>query len=186
MTPEVYVTGPQWFVLESVSPEGCVGRDSTFIDVFYPLYVPNAFTPNNDGVNDAFFVEGVEARGYRLEIYNRWGDLLFYSEDPSEPWIGNYQVQDWIILFRMEFIRGVCGSNCGMDRGLSRGLWPSFGSENACRIGGIYYFRCTLHTMRILDQHLHPLFDHDCIVVPGLGGFVVTANRRSTMKDVRN
>ena len=94
LTPEVYVTGPQWFVLESVSPEGCIGRDSTFIDVFYPLYVPNAFTPNNDGVNDAFFVEGVEARGYRLEIYNRWGDLLFYSEDPSEPWIGNHQVQD--------------------------------------------------------------------------------------------
>jgi gliding motility-associated-like protein len=80
--------------LESVSPEGCIARDSTFIDVFYPVYVPNSFTPNNDGVNDAFFVEGVEARGYRLEIYNRWGELLFYSEDPTEPWIGNRQVQD--------------------------------------------------------------------------------------------
>ena len=94
LTPEVFVTGPQWFVLESVSPEGCIARDSTFIDVFYPVYVPNSFTPNNDGVNDAFFVEGVEARGYRLEIYNRWGELLFYSEDPTEPWIGNRQVQD--------------------------------------------------------------------------------------------
>ena len=83
------MTGPQWFVLESVSPEGCIARDSTFIDVFYPVYVPNAFTPNNDGVNDAFFVEGVEARGYRLEIYNRWGELVYNSTDLDEAWIGD-------------------------------------------------------------------------------------------------
>lgn len=94
LTPEVFVIGPQWFVLETVSPEGCIARDSTFIDVFYPVYIPNAFTPDNDGVNDAFFVQGVEARGYRLEIFNRWGDLLFYSEDPAEPWIGNHQLKD--------------------------------------------------------------------------------------------
>lgn len=94
LTPEVTVTGPGWYVLESVSPEGCTARDSVFLDVFYPVYVPNAFTPNNDGVNDAFIVEGVEPRGFRLEVYNRWGELVFYSEDPQEPWIGNHQVSD--------------------------------------------------------------------------------------------
>jgi len=94
LTPEVMVTGPGWYVLETISPEGCTARDSVFVDLFYPLYVPNAFTPNNDGVNDAFFVEGVEARGYKLEIYNRWGEVIFYSENPAEPWIGNVQVSD--------------------------------------------------------------------------------------------
>jgi len=94
LTPEVMVTDPGWYVLETVSPEGCTARDSVFVDLFYPLYVPNAFTPNNDGVNDAFYVEGVEARGYKLEIYNRWGEVIFYSEDPAEPWIGNVQVTD--------------------------------------------------------------------------------------------
>ncbi len=110
LTPEVEVQGPQWFVLESVSQEGCSARDSVFLDVFYPLYIPTAFTPNNDGVNDAFQVEGVEPRGFWLEIFNRWGDQVFYSEDPNEPWIGNnqllnsdYFVPDGIYLWRMRY-----------------------------------------------------------------------------------
>ena len=94
LSPEVTVTGPGWFVLETISPEGCIARDSTYIDVFNPVFVPNTFTPNNDGVNDAFFVEGIEPRGYRLEVFNRWGDLIFYSENSAEPWIGNHQVRD--------------------------------------------------------------------------------------------
>ncbi len=94
LSPEVTVTGPGWFVLETISPEGCIARDSTYIDVFNPVFVPNTFTPNNDGVNDAFFVEGIEPRGYRLEVFNRWGDLIFYSENSAEPWIGNHQVSD--------------------------------------------------------------------------------------------
>lgn len=110
LTPEVQVQGPQWFVLQSISPEGCLATDSVHIDVFYPVYVPNAFSPNNDGVNDAFFVDGVDPRGYRLEIYNRWGDLIFYSEDPAEPWIGNdqqkgsdYFVPDDVYLWRLRY-----------------------------------------------------------------------------------
>ncbi len=110
LTPEVEVQGSQWFVLESISPEGCSARDSVFLDVFYPLYMPSAFTPNNDGVNDAFRVEGVDPRGFRLEIFNRWGEQVFYSEDPAEPWIGNNQlmnsdhfVPDGVYLWRMRY-----------------------------------------------------------------------------------
>lgn len=110
LTPEVEVQGPQWFVLESISPEGCTARDSVFLDVFYPVYIPTAFTPNNDGVNDAFRIEGVEPRGFWLEIFNRWGDVVFYSEDPNEPWIGNNQmldsdhfVPDGVYVWRMRY-----------------------------------------------------------------------------------
>ena len=74
------------------------------------IYVPSAFTPNNDGVNDAFAVEGVDPQGYRLEIYNRWGDLIFKSEDPKEVWQGNLQqgdgeffVQDGVYLWRLRY-----------------------------------------------------------------------------------
>ena len=45
-------------------------------------------------MNDAFRIEGVEPRGFWLEIFNRWGDVVFYSEDPNEPWIGNNQMLD--------------------------------------------------------------------------------------------
>ena len=64
------------------------------MDVFYPLYVPTAFTPNNDGVNDVFMVEGIDPRGFWLEIYNRWGEQIFYTEDPNAPWNGNNQLRD--------------------------------------------------------------------------------------------
>ena len=55
------------------------------------IWVPNAFTPNNDGVNDLFlpYVENVET--YRLYIYNRWGQLIFNTTDINEGWNGYYK-----------------------------------------------------------------------------------------------
>ena len=53
------------------------------------IYIPNAFTPNNDGINDAFKVVISEVTRYELSIYNRWGELVFFSEDPDEVWVGN-------------------------------------------------------------------------------------------------
>lgn len=93
-TPELLAPEPGWFVLSAVSEEGCIGRDSAYVDVYFPIYVPNAFTPDNDGVNDAFFVSGVDPRGYRLEVFDRWGEPVFRSEDPGEVWLGNLQVGD--------------------------------------------------------------------------------------------
>jgi gliding motility-associated-like protein len=77
-----------------------------FVDVFYPVYVPNAFTPNNDGLNDAFRVEGVDPRDFRLEIFDRWGERVFYSEDPAVPWIGDvdggaHYAADGLYVWRM-------------------------------------------------------------------------------------
>ena len=44
---------------------------------------------NNDGINDAFKVVISEVTRYELDIFNRWGELVFHSEDPDEVWIGN-------------------------------------------------------------------------------------------------
>jgi len=109
-SPEILSSEPGWYVLSSISDEGCIGRDSAYVDVYFPVYVPNAFTPNNDGVNDAFFVGGVEPRGYLLEIYNRWGELIFRSDDVLEVWQGNWQqgsgehyVPDGVYLWRLRY-----------------------------------------------------------------------------------
>ena len=56
-------------------------------DVFL-LYVPNAFSPNGDGLNDAF---GIQSRGiltYEMVIFNTWGEILWKTEDPNESWDG--------------------------------------------------------------------------------------------------
>lgn len=86
--PEVLSAEPGWYVFHAIDDNGCEGVDSTYLDVFFPVYVPNTFTPNNDGNNDAFFVAGERLDGYILSIFNRWGELIFYSVDPSEVWDG--------------------------------------------------------------------------------------------------
>ncbi|HIG58872.1 MAG TPA: T9SS type B sorting domain-containing protein [Flavobacteriales bacterium] len=86
--PEVLSTEPGWYVFHALDENGCEGMDSTYLDVFYPIFVPTSFTPNNDGINDVFYVAGLRLQGYRLIIYNRWGEEVFYSEDAEQAWTG--------------------------------------------------------------------------------------------------
>jgi gliding motility-associated-like protein len=55
---------------------------------FNPQEVPNVFTPNNDGVNDAFCIPGTTgfADCYKLEIFNRWGGVFYQSQNPQDCW----------------------------------------------------------------------------------------------------
>lgn len=73
---------------------GCKLSDSINIAVeACPLYIyfPNAFTPNNDGLNDIFkpLVEAALEK-YELRIYNRWGQLVFRTTKKSEGWTGEF------------------------------------------------------------------------------------------------
>ena len=53
------------------------------------LYIPNGFTPNGDGINDQWSVEGFnEGRAFELEVYNRWGELMFESSRMDAEWNG--------------------------------------------------------------------------------------------------
>lgn len=56
------------------------------------LYVPDAFTPNQDGLNDslAVFLRSYVASTYTLRIFNRWGNLLFVSTNPATQWDGTF------------------------------------------------------------------------------------------------
>jgi gliding motility-associated-like protein len=55
------------------------------------FYIPNAFTPNNDGRNDLFRLKyQCQFSNYELKIFNRWGQLIFTSRNASEGWDGNY------------------------------------------------------------------------------------------------
>lgn len=54
------------------------------------LQAPEAFTPNGDGLNDSFYVRGNLLDTYNLRIFNRWGDLIFISEQQEQAWDGTY------------------------------------------------------------------------------------------------
>ncbi len=50
------------------------------------IFVPNAFTPNNDNLNEIFRVEGEDITEFDLKIYNRWGDLICHSQSLKQGW----------------------------------------------------------------------------------------------------
>ena len=54
------------------------------------VYVPNSFTPNEDGKNDVFMEMQEEVLGWNLELYNRWGELIFKSQNARAGWDGKY------------------------------------------------------------------------------------------------
>ncbi|MFZ9954770.1 MAG: PKD domain-containing protein [Flavobacteriales bacterium] len=56
----------------------------------WSYHIPNAFTPNGDGLNDKFYVYGYNITEFKLYIFNRWGELIFTSNDISEGWDGIY------------------------------------------------------------------------------------------------
>ena len=85
-------TGQQQIVQIVTAPSGC--RDTTvqFVDIipFVEWHMPNAFTPNRDGVNDIFIGNGnlLGAENFVFTIWNRWGELIFETNDFTQGWNG--------------------------------------------------------------------------------------------------
>ena len=55
------------------------------------VYIPNAFTPNGDGLNDVFKPVNTNLDKYQFTVFNRWGEVVFYTEDTNEYWQGQFQ-----------------------------------------------------------------------------------------------
>jgi gliding motility-associated-like protein len=52
------------------------------------IFIPNTFTPNNDGINDRFRILGNHFTSFQIDIYNRWGELIYTSDSQNEGWNG--------------------------------------------------------------------------------------------------
>jgi len=89
----------------AINDVGC--QDTTCQDIVarvVPLLdVPNAFTPNGDGINDKVFVRGYGINKMTWRIYNRWGEMVFETIDKGQGWDGTYkgtiQPKRCIIMF---------------------------------------------------------------------------------------
>jgi len=64
----------------------CTANDCITISV--PVVIPNIFTPNNDGISDVFFIEGLQPNTALLTIYNCWGQLIYKSSNYANDWDG--------------------------------------------------------------------------------------------------
>jgi gliding motility-associated-like protein len=91
------------YAATAVTPYGCVAKDTISFKVFCEnsqVFVPNAFTPDGDGINDMLMVRarGINKVRY-FRIFNRWGEMVFerynfQPNDQSNGWDGKYKGQD--------------------------------------------------------------------------------------------
>ena len=83
------------YTVTVTTAEGCVATDEVTVEVIPALGIPNAFTPNRDGVNEIWELENIENYpDVRVEIFNRWGNLIFTSNGYGTPWDGTYNGEE--------------------------------------------------------------------------------------------
>jgi gliding motility-associated-like protein len=99
------------------SDHGCIDERSDIVQVedLFNIYVPNAFTPDDDGINEVFKPEmsgTAFIERYNFKIFDRWGTVVFDTNDPNEPWLGNvrdgeFYVKDdaynWTVTIQLKY-----------------------------------------------------------------------------------
>jgi gliding motility-associated-like protein len=79
----------QEYILKVLSSNGCPGEGKVNIVVYQPVYIPTAFSPNADGMNDIWELSGLEVYpNPEVQIFNRWGNMIFYSKGSYAPFNG--------------------------------------------------------------------------------------------------
>ncbi len=90
-TPDASPVVTTQYLLSVLDDAGCRVSDSLIVSVANPeLLIPSGFSPNGDGVNDLFRALNKNLVKYTLQVYNRWGEKVYESSDPTEGWDGVY------------------------------------------------------------------------------------------------
>jgi gliding motility-associated-like protein len=105
-----------------VSDSGCTAVSQALITVNpqHQIYVPNAFTPNGDGINDYWAAFGNKAvwKFCEATVWDRWGEKVFQSNDIDFQWDGKYRGEyvepgEYVYTFKVVFIDDYSVSNKG-------------------------------------------------------------------------
>jgi len=124
-----------YYILNNISPEGCIASDTVFVSVLFrdsvKITVPDAFSPNGDGYNDVLRVvtnvdkdmnysngfngDGGAIVSMNFEIYNRYGQMVFRTTSPQEGWDGTFKgkalnVGTFVYKLEYRLINGLSGS----------------------------------------------------------------------------
>jgi gliding motility-associated-like protein len=79
----------QWYVLTATNTAGCEARDSVLVTVLPALIIPNAFSPNGDGINDFWEIRHLsDYPGSRVQVFDRYGKIVFNNTGYARPWDG--------------------------------------------------------------------------------------------------
>ena len=97
-----FMPGGHVIELGFTSSYGCVADPRFFTVEIAPcletsVYIPNSFTPDDNGINDVWFPVFTNVRAVRTVIVNRWGEVVFESEDLEPKWMGNWLGGDYYV-----------------------------------------------------------------------------------------
>ena len=93
---------------------GCTDTASVFIRLLIPqcaepyIFIPRAFTPNSDGINDKFYVRGDYLMQLEFVVYNRWGEQVFKTLDKTVGWDGTFNGQAVTPDVYGYYVKGTC------------------------------------------------------------------------------
>jgi gliding motility-associated-like protein len=98
--------GDYYVVVEDY--RGCKGDDGSKVLRLcsFDFHIPNAFTPNNDGLNDVFKATALDIYKLNFEIYNTWGERVFKTNNSQQGWDGTYKGKpcpEGVYLYRISF-----------------------------------------------------------------------------------
>ncbi|MGP8215651.1 MAG: PKD domain-containing protein [Bacteroidia bacterium] len=84
-------TGTFCIKLLDINKHGCTDSATVCIEIspLYTFYIPNAFTPNADGIDDYFAPKGGDFSTFAMWIFNRWGQQIYYTTDINKGWNGS-------------------------------------------------------------------------------------------------
>lgn len=90
-TIDVSPTEDKIYTVRAWDQFGCYAEDSAIVRVYHRprFFIPNAFSPNGDGLNDEFKIENLTyEKLISFKVFNRWGELMFETIDPNKGWDG--------------------------------------------------------------------------------------------------
>lgn len=91
LRPSLLVMANQQYTLTATGAGGCRAIDSLTVKLLRKINIPNAFSPNGDGINDKWEIPNLaEYPGAKVEVFNRWGQLVLQSNGYSRPWDGTF------------------------------------------------------------------------------------------------
>jgi gliding motility-associated-like protein len=93
LDPTIEVDQTGWYTCTKSNLCGAV-QDSIYVELMdcqSELFIPNSFTPNADGINDVWQVVGLNVSDVRIQVYDRWGILVFESSGTDRVWMGDHQ-----------------------------------------------------------------------------------------------
>jgi gliding motility-associated-like protein len=89
LRPVLVALRDETYTLTATGEGNCTAKDQITVKILKPVKIPNAFSPNGDGINDRWDITNLsDYPGATVEVFNRFGQPVFFSKGYNDPWDG--------------------------------------------------------------------------------------------------